>query len=134
MRLRLTMTLLLTLATSGCVHLLFTDYGTPQYWARERRAWVEREGDGLTPRVAQAIREGRVIPGMTMREARAAWMRWTRPRRATVASHSVYGDREVYMYLYSDARSHRVMFIENGRVTSAHTGLTGDQVRVLRRR
>lgn len=134
MRIRFTAVLLLTLTTSGCAALLFPEYARPQYWARERMAWVEREGDGLSPRVARAIREGRVIPGMTMREARAAWMQWTRPRRATVANYSVYDDREVHMYLYSDARGHRVMFIENGRVTSAHTGLTSDQVRALRHR
>lgn len=114
---RLVLPLLAVLLATGCA-VLYPEAGIARDWRERRVEWVEQNGSGLSPEVRQAIIDGCVVAGMTVEQARAAWMQavppWRTPGRRTVLGRTVVDAHE-----FKSVSGRRVFYTVDGRLVAA---------------
>lgn len=111
---KMLMIVLVFLAT-GC-SVLYPEAGIMEGWRERRMSWVRDNSSRLSPEVAEAIRNGDVIPGMTLEEAYMAWMDVApgRVNRMTTDAGTV----EQYIFEETYGYGMKFFYMENGRVTA----------------
>lgn len=85
-------------------------------WQEGKERWITENPEGMTPAIAQAIREGRVIVGMTPQQASAAWAEWG---PAADVNRTVTAGGTTEQWVFRRGGRMRFFYVENGRVTAA---------------
>lgn len=79
-----------------------------------REVFLSRHPD-TPPKIAEAIRKGKVVPGMTPQQAMASWNDWA-PLFVVARVPSAHGVDD--QYIFRNGGRVRVFHVRNGRVVS----------------
>ncbi|MBX6364109.1 MAG: hypothetical protein IRZ00_09600 [Gemmatimonadetes bacterium] len=107
---RLATLMLLVVAAVGCDQLQTDNSGPIVQGYRE--VYLARHPD-TPPEIAAAIRQGKVVPGMTPQQAMAAWNDWA-PLFLVARVPTANGTDD--QYIFRSGSRVRVLHVRNGRV------------------
>lgn len=118
MRFEFVAVLTLAALVSSCA-VLNPQAGIAANWDQIRARWVQENEHRLIPEVADAIRRGEVIVGMTVEEASTAWAAWGLPYTVN-RTRTETGVTEQYVFrrVRYPGHEHRYFYVRNGRVTA----------------